>query len=208
MNVNVSGKIMDTVGWRRPRLHSSKALLMPQVVVPAARFASAAHPPRGCVRHGRPAERGLDVGFQSRPRKNYRISHAGAFSMALQVTEHLERIHRVPVRRWPFCAACLRHRARIRLASAVLFFGGLTLAAGAVLIAFVVLSDPEPLLVVPLFTGLVCAVSSGFVFGVSSWSHVARATVSADGQWVVFDQADPRFVAEVTPSEKGGPAPR
>lgn len=125
-------------------------------------------------------------------------TYGGVFAIAVRTADHLQEIKQVSVRGWPFCLWCVRRRRRLRRTAQALFFGGLAVVALA-LVASLLLSGREPLLIIPALAGFGAAIAAGFVFGQSSWSHIAGAVVSDDGRWVTFTGAHPQFVAEMRP---------
>lgn len=84
----------------------------------------------------------------------------------------------------------------------MLFFGGIALVVVAVVVGLQ-LNQREPLMIIPIVLGIGAALASGFVFGQSSWSHIAGAVVSNDGQWVTFTNAHPQFAAEMRAAGEG-----
>lgn len=168
---------------------------MQQVRIRSAALIEAS-PPRSCVRHGKPVLDGSDVDLQSRPKYDKSPTYGGVFSILVRTADHLQQIEQVPVPNWPFCELCVRRRRRYRRTAQALFFGGVLLVVAAVAVGLL-LEQQQPLLIIPLLFGVAAALTSGFVFGQSSWTHIANATVSDDGQWVTFDNAHPQFAAEM-----------
>lgn len=169
---------------------------MQQVRVPAAVLAADGPRPRSCVRHGQPVVDGANVDLQSRPKHDMTPTFGGVFAIAVRTADHLQEIKRVPVQGWPFCAQCVRRRRQLRRMAQLLFFGGIALAVAAGVVSLL-LTERQPLLIIPILGGIAAAIGSGFVFGQSSWSHIAGAVVSNDGQWVTFPSAHPQFAAEM-----------
>ncbi len=159
-----------------------------EVLIDAAR-------PASCARHGNPAVDATEVHLQSQPAPDTTPSFGGSFMIAVRTMDHLQQIKHVPVAGWPLCSRCVRRRRLLRRTAAALFFGGLALVIAAVLIGL--LSGQQPLLIIPLLLGVAAAITSGFVFGRTSWSRIAGAIVSHDGQWVRFPNPHPRFAAEI-----------
>lgn len=167
---------------------------MSQVRVGSAKLVEGSRP-RSCVRHGNAVADGSDVDLQSRPQHDMSPTFGGVFSILVRTADHLQDIERVPVQGWPFCELCVRRRRRLRRAAQALFFGGVVLVVAAVVVALQ--RGQEPLLMIPMLVGVAAALGSGFVFGQSSWSHIASARVSDDGRWVTFADAHPAFLAEM-----------
>lgn len=169
---------------------------MQNVKVRSAVLAEGVQRPRSCVRHGQPVVGGTDVDLLSRPKHDMTPTYGGVFAIAVRTADHLKQIKQVPVHGWPFCVRCARRRRRLRRTAQVLFFGGIAMILAAV-VASQLLNEREPLLIIPILFGIGAAIASGFVFGQSSWSHIAGAVVSNDGQWVTFTNAHPQFAAEM-----------
>lgn len=169
---------------------------MPQVRVPSAVLAEGGRRPRSCVRHGHPVVDGADVDLQSGPKHDRTPTYGGVFAIAVRTADHLHQIKQVPVQGWPFCVRCVRRRRQLRRTAQALFFGGIAMVVAAI-VASLLVNEREPLLIIPVLLGFGAAIASGFVFGQSSWSHIAGAVVSNDGQWVTFPGAHPQFAAEM-----------
>lgn len=145
------------------------------VTVAAAVLAAITQRPGTCVRHGEPVVDGVDVALRSR-----RPSQGG----------------RAPMHEWPFCATCIRWRARMRRVAAALLTGGIAIALAA-LAWSAVYPGTEPGLLAPLVVGFAAVVASGFVFARSRWRRIADARVSDDGEWVTFGRPHPAFTSDM-----------
>lgn len=169
---------------------------MQQVQIRSTVLAQGGARPRSCVRHGQPVIDGGDIDLQSRPKHDMTPTFGGVFAIAVRTADHLQEIKRVPMQGWPFCARCVRRRRQLRRTAQLLFFGGIALAVAAGVVSLL-LTERQPLLIIPILGGIAAAIGSGFVFGQSSWSHIAGAVVSNDGLWVTFPSAHPQFAAEM-----------
>lgn len=169
---------------------------MTEIDIESAELVGANRLPRLCVRHGNLVSEGIDVDLQSRPRHDKTPTYGGVLALTVRTVDHLDKIQRVSVQGWPFCPDCLRRRRLIRTTAGIMLFGGLMLVAIAAAIRFGI-DSREPLLIVPFLLGVGAAIGSGFVFGQSSWSHIAGARVTDDGNTVTFSSPHARVIEEL-----------
>ncbi|MDV6012278.1 hypothetical protein [Haloechinothrix sp. LS1_15] len=158
--------------------------------------------------------------LQRKPPKEFRPKYGvvrmlGVFAIAIYGFLAVVGTKRIEAAGWPVCTECERRRRRIRLTARWMFFGGLVLFVGPVLFAVLVGEHlPEPsesvapfvtaLFVVPPVLGFASMIVSARVSSRGDWPWITGGRVSQDGEWVVFDEPHPDFVAEIQPLLDGG----
>lgn len=152
--------------------------------------------PAHCVRHGLPVVRRVDLALQSRPEMADNLPTRGnVLGLASRFGERGQRIKATRVHGWPLCSRCVTQRRIWIWPTWVLFWGGLALVIGAVVVS--ILTGPAPWLGIPMLGGCAMMLASVVPFTRASYLRITQAQTSADGSQVIITNPHPHFVSEM-----------
>lgn len=165
--------------------------------VPASWMQATTTMPTHCVRHGLPAVRTVDLGVQSRPQLPGNLPTRGnVLGLGSRLAERGQRVKVTRVHGWPLCGRCVTQRRAWIWPTWVLFWGGLALVIGAVVVR--VLAGPAAMLGIPLLGGLLMMLASVIPFTRASYLRITRTQTSVDGAHLIVTNPHPRFASELS----------
>lgn len=139
-------------------------------------------------------------------RSRFGQSGPGALGAVAGAARTVATLRVVPVSDWPVCARCRRRRRGLRIATRVMFWGGLVAFLGgfAVPVALGQTGEADPAFHIPILGGLALTLLSAVALTRSQPARIARARATPDGAAVQFVAPHPEFVRQLREVTAGG----
>ncbi len=184
----------DVPCWQDPGYSRLRRVVMSGFVgIPAEELTHPAVPLPVCVRHGAPATRRVTFAVKSRPEVSTPRGGNGAV-MTARLGEWARKTRVVRADGWPLCVRCAAVRAAGLVLANVMFWGGLLLLAGVVVVR-ISAGAPDTGLVLPMLTGMAAVLGSVVPFVWGSLPRLTRTHASPDAASVLVERPHPAFAA-------------